>query len=113
MTTANSITSMTGSESCNTMTVGERGQGNSIKTVVFTLPAHWAGYLINNDASSFCLEDGANGSPATVDVINDWMQREGLGACLDCSDESFFTWHPDFPKQQGATCLDYIFTLNA
>ncbi len=101
MTTANPITSTTGSESCNTM------------TVVFTLPAHWASYLINNDASSCSLEENGNGLQATLDVINDWMQREGLRACLGCSDESFFTWHPDFPHQQGGTCLDYTFTLNA
>lgn len=99
MTTVNPTTSTNGSESCNTM------------TVVFALPAHWASYLINNDASSFCLEE--NGPQATVDLINRWMQREGLGVCLGCSDESFFTWHPDFPHQQGGTCLDYTFTLNA
>ena len=99
MTTANPTTSTNGSESCNTM------------TVVFTLPAHWASYLINNDASSFCLE--ANGPQATVDLINRWMHREGLGACLGCSDESFFTWHPDFPPNEGGTCLGYTFTLNA
>lgn len=99
MTTANPITSTTGSESCNTM------------TVVFTLPAYWASYLINNDFSSFCLEE--NGPQTSVDLIDNWMQREGLGACLGCSDESFFTWHPDFPTHEGCTCLNYTFTLNA
>lgn len=99
MTIANPINSTTGSESSNAM------------TVVFTLPAQWASYLINNDASSFCLEEG--GPQSTVTLIDHWMKREGLRTCLGCSDESFFTWHPDFPKQQGGTCLDYTFTLNA
>ena len=100
MTTANPTTSTNGSESCNAM------------TVVFTLPAHWASYLINNDSSSFfCLEE--NGPQATVDLIDSWIQRESLGACLGCSDESFFTWHPDFPPNEGGTCLDYTFILNA
>ena len=111
MTTANPITSTISSESCNTMTLEEIGQGNSMKSVVFTLPAHWASYLINNDASSFGLEE--NGPQATVDLIDRWMQGEGLGACLNCSDESFFAWHPDFPHEHGGTCLDYTFTLNA
>ena len=80
-------------------------------TVVFALPAHWASYLINNDSSSFCLDE--NGPQATVDLIDNWIEREGLGTCLGCSDEGFFTWHPDFPHQPGSTCLDYTFALKA
>ncbi len=107
MTTANQTTSTNGSESCNTMGGGRGGRSN---TVTFTLPAYWASYLINGDASSFWFDEG--GSHVVTDVIDQWMEGEGLGTCLDCSGQGFFVWHPDFPHQQGATCLEFTFSLH-
>ncbi|MDI1245338.1 MAG: hypothetical protein PSV24_08055 [Rhodoferax sp.] len=106
MTSTNQSTSTIGSESCNTMNVLEGRHGDR---VTFTLPAMWASYLINRDVSSFWFEVG--GSQSVTDVIDQWMAREGLGACLSCSEHAFFAWLPDFPHQQWATCLEFTFSL--
>ena len=106
MTTANQSTSTNGSESCNTMIVG----GGRSNTVTFILPAYWASYLINGDASSFWFDEG--GPNAVMEAIDQWMKAEGVGDCLDCSEQGFFVWHPDFPHQHGATCLEFTFSLH-
>ena len=48
----------------------------------FVLPAYWASYLINNNASGLNDTDKAN--------CDNWRKENNPGNCVDCSDESFF-----------------------
>lgn len=77
----------------------------------YTLPAHWAPYLINNDPSSFSLND--DGGDAEIALIDGLLENEGLGHCVGCGDE------PEFRKWHDATAygalagdvLDFTFEL--
>jgi len=51
----------------------------------YILPAYWSCYLINGDASG--LED------SDIAEIDDFC--EGLGPCVDVSDEYEFSWTND------------------
>lgn len=52
---------------------------------VYILPEWWACYLINGDASG--LEDS---EIAEIDSF-----CEGLGSCVDVSEEPYFSWEND------------------
>ena len=59
----------------------------------YDLPAHWASYLINGDASSFSLnDDGGDAEIATIDQLIDDI---GLGDPVTCSDEQEFRRYHD------------------
>lgn len=58
-----------------------------IKTFTAILPAHWASYLINGDATSFSLY-GDEGD-AEIERIDQWC-AENSGYCLDVSEEVSF-----------------------
>jgi hypothetical protein len=63
-----------------------------INTVIYKLPAHFASYLINADASG--LEDSEQNE------IDAWVERRmayhntRVFRCVDCG-EQYFTWHND------------------
>ena len=70
-----------------------------MKIETYTLPAYWAGYLINNDPSG--MEDW---EIAEVDEFCD-----GKGFCVGCSDETEeFSWHNDANKLGGSTKKFYF-----
>ena len=50
----------------------------------------WAlSYLVNDDPSGLEDED--------IELVDEWIKREGLGFCVDVSDEEpSFTYHPAF-----------------
>lgn len=54
----------------------------------FTLPAHWASYLINNDATGLSRQE--------VDEVDAWLEANNLSlnSFVDCG-ESFFSWKND------------------
>lgn len=82
-----------------------------MKTETYTLPAYWASYLVNGDGSG--LED------EEITEIDAWCERERhrIGAefdtfvCVDCSEESEFSWHND-ATTMGGDVLDYTFQVS-
>lgn len=58
-----------------------------MKTITYTLPAYWASYLINGDASG--LDDGEQA------VIDAWLAKEGYPNIVSCGDESYFSRYND------------------
>lgn len=74
-----------------------------MQTETYTLPTHWAPYLINGDASG--LE---NAEEAEIDG---WLDAHPhLGSCLSCSDEPEFK-HSHDGGILAADCLDFEFAL--
>lgn len=83
-----------------------------MKTISYRLPAHWASYLINNDPSSFSLND--DGGDAELKEIDDWLENSDVGFCVGCSDEPYFAYWNDGPnRNQGCDVLDYEFEVKA
>jgi len=79
-----------------------------MKTQTFILPSHWAPYLINGVATSFSL----NGGDAEITDINDWVLENSLGFCIDCGEESWFSWRNDGPNPFiGNTVCEFTFEL--
>lgn len=78
-----------------------------LKTETYTLPAHWASYLINGDATSFDLyEDGDD----EIKRIDDFCKRNNLGHCLDCSHDVGFSWRNDAGELAGST-VEFTFEV--
>ena len=75
--------------------------------ITLTLPAIWASYLINNDASAL--------QPEEVKRIDDFLKICKLPTPVSCSDESRFSWHHDANVDQwrgkGGDVLDYTFLV--
>ena len=68
-----------------------------MKTETYTLPAHWASYLINGDASSFSLYDDGDAEIARIDAF-----CENIGGdCVDVSEESYFSRWNDAGELAG------------
>jgi hypothetical protein len=70
-------------------------------TTVYSLPAYWASYLINGDASG--LEAGEE------EQIDAFLKREHLPAPVSCSDEPRFSRYNDAGTGLGGDVLDYTF----
>jgi len=75
----------------------------------YMLPAHWASYLINGDATSFSLND--DGGDAEIAVIDEIIANIDAGSPIDCSDETIFMeYHHARPYGVKATdCLIFTF----
>jgi len=73
-------------------------------TIEVRLPAYWASYLINGDASG--LLDGEQ------QEIDAYLARAGLGAAVDCSDEPWFAHYNDATDLGGDVC-DYTFMVQS
>lgn len=71
-----------------------------LKTETYRLPAHWASYLINGDATSFDLYDDGD---AEIKRIDDFLKRNNLRLCMDCTDEEEFSWNNDAGELAGST----------
>lgn len=63
------------------------------KTEKYILPSYYASYLIDGDHSS--LED------AEIEKINKWIKKEGLGWCLNVSEDSYFAYRSDLDSMGG------------
>ena len=73
-----------------------------MKTTTYTLPAHWASALINDDATG--LSDDEH------DSLNDWLSAYRPGSCIDCTNEPEFCWTHDADGYELAgDCLTYTF----
>ena len=70
-----------------------------IATNTYTLPAYWASYLVNGDASGITDDERAE-----IDAF-----CEGLGTCSGTTDEpEYFQRHND-ANRVGGNVLDFIF----
>jgi len=69
-----------------------------LNTVSYTLPADWASYLVNGDASGL-----SDAEQKEVDAFCD-----GLGFCIDCSNENEFSWRND-ANNLGGPVADFTF----
>lgn len=70
--------------------------------LTFTLPAYWASYLINGDASGMSRED--------LIACNDWLNARKLRKDYFCdvSDEAWFAWAND-ATSTGGDVLEYSY----
>lgn len=72
------------------------------RTETHTLPAYWASYLINGDDSG--LSDNERRR------IDRYVKVNGLGACLDVTNEEEFSWDNDADELAGSTA-EYTFIV--
>lgn len=72
-----------------------------MKTLIYKLPAYWASYLINGDASS--LNDGEE------QQIKYFLACHNLGDPCGVSEEQYFSHGNDAHTGCGGDCLDYTF----
>ena len=74
---------------------------------IIDMPAFWASYLINGDASG--LEDGEKAH------IGAYLKTQGIRSVLDCAyaDESFFSWSFGLHggTSEGGDLLEYTAEL--
>lgn len=75
-----------------------------MKTETYTLPASWAGALINTDYSGMEYSEERE--------LNDWLEYAKPGYCIGCSEESFFSWRND-ATALGGDCLEFTFQVIA
>lgn len=75
-----------------------------IKTIQYTLPAYWASYLINGDASG--LEDGEQ---ATIDAF---VAEEGNPHFTGCGDETWFARRNDANTGLAGDVCEYTAFFN-
>ena len=69
-----------------------------MKTETFLLPAYWASYLINGDASGLDDDEQA--------ACDKWLSRNPGAEIVDCSSEQFFSHSNDAGTLPG-DCLEY------
>lgn len=77
-----------------------------LNTETYSLPAYWASYLVNGDASS--MEEAEQAQ------CDRFVADKGLGGCLNCSDESSFSRFHDAQYITGfvaADVLDFTFPV--
>lgn len=73
-------------------------------TKTFILPAYWASYLINNDASGISTED--------KHLADKFLTENSFPSPVSCSDESYFSWDNDADTGVGGDVLEYTFLLH-
>lgn len=72
----------------------------TIQTTTYTLPAHWASALINDDYTG--LEDEEE------QQITDWLHAAQPGYCVGCSDSPEFCIDNDVGTL-ACDCLEFYF----
>lgn len=75
-----------------------------LQSIEYTLPAYWASYLINQDASGISDEDKRQ--------ADEFLAEKGLPGACSCSDESRFSWRND-ATNLGGDVLDFVFLVPA
>jgi hypothetical protein len=73
-----------------------------IETVTYTLPAFWACPLINGDESDLSYEES--------EALEEWLESEAVGACVNVSENEFFApWHDAIYYVLPCSCLEFTF----
>ncbi len=83
---------------------GTRYKRIKLVTVERVLPAHWASYLINSDASGLADADKA--------ACDKYFAGQKLGAPVSCSDEPEFRQRNDSGISLATDCLTYSFLIH-
>ena len=80
----------------------------TLESITYQLPSHWAGYLINGDAT--CFDAWDDGEVEQV-IIDELIADIDLGGPVDVSEDSdFMTYHDARPYGVGASdCSLYTF----
>jgi len=73
---------------------------------IFAMPAHWASYLINGDASG--LDDGE------IATIEAYLSANGDPRIFDTEGEPYFSWSfgRNGGNADGGDLVDYVVELN-
>lgn len=79
-------------------------KNQKLSLVSYSLFTHWASYLINGDASGLTEQEARE--------INEWFDGQGIGACLDVSEDSEFRHYNDASRLGGMVSV-YTFPLLA
>lgn len=74
-----------------------------MKTISYKLPAYWASYLVNGDASSL--------QPGEEQQIQYFLACHSLGSPCGVSEEEYFSHSNDAHTGLGGDVLDYTFFL--
>lgn len=81
---------------------------NKVETFTAVLPAHWASYLFDGDASSFDLGDPGNEEVARIDK---WCEANP-GICVYCDEESEFRYgSSDCPDELAGEYMTFTFMV--
>ncbi len=77
-----------------------------LTSIEYTLPAYWASYLVNGDASG--LEDGEQ------ETIDAWLSSQGnIGQCVDVSEDTWFAWRNDSNNGLGGDVATFAFLVSS
>jgi hypothetical protein len=71
------------------------------KVESYTLPAYWASYLINCDASGL--------DESEKEQADKFLAENGLPFPVGCSEESWFSWHNDSGNGLGGDVMKFAF----
>ena len=77
-----------------------------MKTITLTAPAHWACYLIYDDASGLDDED----QRACDLFFRSQFGRKGA-ICVDAEDVGFVAWHDARAYALAADCAEFTFII--
>lgn len=72
-----------------------------LSPLTIVLPAYWASYLVNGDASGITPEERANADA--------FLARHNLPAPVSCEDERFS--HRNAASALGGNVMDYTFLM--
>jgi hypothetical protein len=73
-----------------------------LKTEMRLLPAYWASYLINGDASGMTEHDRK--------ACDAYLAREGVPTPVDCTDAGFCRGSDAYPNI-GGDCCEFTFLI--
>lgn len=74
-----------------------------MKFETYNLPAYWASYLINGDSTGLEEEE--------IKEVDAFLERNGLGCCIDVDNEQEFSWAND-ANQLGGAVADFTFEVH-
>ena len=78
----------------------------TLTEIKYKLPAYWASYLVNGDASGLLDECPVNPDQSEQETINQWLESEGNPDFFDCG-EPYFSWRNEATNLGGDVC-DYV-----
>ena len=83
--------------------------GSIEDVIIYRLPAYWASYLINGDATGFDYHntpDDPNAGDRYQAEVDAWLESEGNPWVVDCG-PSHFSWRNDANNMGGDVC-EYV-----
>ena len=81
----------------------------NIKLIEYKLPAHWAAYLINGDATGLDIAntpDDPDAGTKELAIIDAWIKHEGNPRFVDCGEQYFS--HTNDATNLGGNVCDFV-----